>query len=377
MSAWRLQEFGTLCNATQNGPSSDTAMLESPRATGICRLHVVRETALPGLRDAVGRHLALREMSGRETRIDEDRIALRRLDHARLQLPPSSVCQRAGDGVGRSAALGNVLIHAPLSTTSVLDEATDIVSMVASPWAAVVIATSIPYRFLQALFIDRLIEVGSNATRYGTLLGTTANLAIAAFVLALWGRAVFARACRLAASRGEKPQGEGWRVKPVALTSYIFTGTLAELIFYATLFSGIGMIIAAIIGGLAIGTMELNERASVLGAVRLIGRYGRELRIVTALVIVFACAMVVAFINVMATFNFGLWLADVFVGADLSRWSALFTGHNRRFVLAGIAGAWIAIEPFWIAANVVLVRKAGAAETGEDLRVWFEEVRES
>jgi hypothetical protein len=353
-------------------------MLESPDATGICRLHVVCETAVPGVRDAVGWHLALREMPGRQTRIDENRIALRRLDLAAPQLTPSSLRQRAGDGVGRSAALGNVLIHAPLSTTSVLDEATDIVSMVASPWAAVVIATSIPYRFLQALFIDRLIEVGADATRYGTLLGTTANLAIAAFVLALWGRAVFARACRLAASRGEPPQGEAWRVKPVALASYIFTGTLAELVFYATLFSaGTGTILAAILGGLAIGTMELNERASVLGAIRLIARYGRETRIVTALVMVFACAMVVAFINVMATFSFGMWLADVFLSADLSRWGALFSGNNRRFVLAAIAGAWIAIEPFWIAANVVLVRKAGAAETGEDLRVWFEEVRGS
>jgi hypothetical protein len=352
-------------------------MLESPDAAGIRRLHVVRETAVPGMRDAVGRHLALLEMPGRQTRIVENRIAFRRLDLPALLLTPSSLRQRADDGVGRSAALGSVLIHAPLSTTSVLDEATDIVSMVASPWAAVVIATSIPYRFLQALFIDRLIEVGGEASHYGVLLGTTANLAIAAFVLALWGRAVFARACRLAASRGEAPSGEAWRVAPVALASYIFTGTLAELIFYATLFSGIGTLVAAIIGGLAIGTMELNERASVFGALRLIGRYGRELRIVMALTLVFACAMVVAFINVMATFGLGMWLADVFLGADLSRWSVLFSGHNRRFVLAAIAGAWIAIEPFWIAANVVLVRKAGAAETGEDLRVWFEEVRES
>ena len=70
-------------------------------------------------------------------------------------------------------------------------------------------------------------------------------------------------------------------------------------------------------------------------------------------------------------------LVDVFLGADLSRWSVLFSQHDRRFVLATIAGAWIAIEPFWIAANVVLVRKAGAAETGEDLRVWFEELRQS
>jgi hypothetical protein len=269
------------------------------------------------------------------------------------------------------------LIHAPLSTTSVLDEATDTVSMVAAPWAAVLIATSIPYRFLQAMFIDRLIEVGPEAPHYGTLLGTTANLAIVAFVFALWGRAVFARACRLAAARGAAPGGEAWRVAPTALACYVFTGTLAELIFYATLFSGIGTIIAAVVGGLAIGTMELNERASIFGAMRLIARYGREVRVVTALVIVFACAMVVSIINVTATFGLGMWLSDVFLGADLTRWTPLFSGHNRRFVLACIAGAWIAIEPFWIAANVVLVRKAGAAETGEDLRVWFEELRQS
>ena len=35
------------------------------------------------------------------------------------------------------------------------------------------------------------------------------------------------------------------------------------------------------------------------------------------------------------------------------------------------------IEPFWIAANVLLVRKAGAAESGDDLRVWFEELQRS
>ena len=352
-------------------------MLESPGATGICRLHVVRETAVPGMRDAVGRHLALLEMPGRQARIIEDRIAFRRLGLPAVLLTPSSLRQRADDGVGRSAALGSVLIHAPLSTTSVLDEATDIVSMVASPWAAVVIATSIPYRFLQALFIDRLFEVRGEASHYGTLLGTTANLAILAFVLALWGRAVFARACRLAASRGEPPSGEAWRVTPVALASYTFTGTIAELVFYATLFSGIGTFVAAILGGLAIGTMELNERASVSASIRLIAKYGREMRILLALTVVFACAMVVAFINVIATFSLGMSLADVFLGADLSRWSILFSPNNRRFVLAAIAGAWIAIEPFWIAANVVLVRKAGAAETGEDLRVWFEEVRES
>lgn len=266
------------------------------------------------------------------------------------------------------------MIHAPLSTTSVLDESTDVMSL-AAPWASVVILTSVPYRFLQMFFIDRLIEVGGDATHYGKLLGSTANMAIAAFVLALWGRAVFARACRLAAARGSRPGLEVFRIRPAALASYIFTGTLAELLFYASMVTCIGTFVVTILGGLAIGTMELNEEASVSGPLRLIARYGREVRVVTALVIVFACAFVVALINVVATFGLGLWLSDVFLGMDMSRFTVLFGNHNRRFVLTAIAGAWIAIEPFWIAANVMLVRKAGAAETGEDLRVWFEELR--
>ena len=46
------------------------------------------------------------------------------------------------------------MIRAPLSTTSVLDEAADVARLTASPWAALLILTEIPYRFLQAVFVD-------------------------------------------------------------------------------------------------------------------------------------------------------------------------------------------------------------------------------
>jgi hypothetical protein len=267
------------------------------------------------------------------------------------------------------------VIHAPLSTTSVLDEATDVISL-AAPFGAAVILTSMPYRFMQALFLDRLIEIGGEAPSYGRLLGSTANLAIATFVMALWGRAIFARACRLAAARGSAPGREAFRVPPAPLACYIFTGTLAELGFYASAVTCFGPFLALIFGGLAIGTFELNDEVSVVRSLRLIARYGRELAIVIALAFVFLCALVVALVNVMASFAIGLWFSDVFLGVDLTRWSALFEFTNRRFVLAAIAGAAIFIEPLWIAANVVLVRKTGAAETGEDLRVWFEELQQ-
>ena len=79
------------------------------------------------------------------------------------------------------------MIRAPLSITSVLDESADVVA-VAAPWTAVLVLTSLPYRLAQILFVDRLFEAGSEAIRYGNVLGCTANLAIAAFVLSLLPR---------------------------------------------------------------------------------------------------------------------------------------------------------------------------------------------
>ena len=45
----------------------------------------------------------------------------------------------------------------------------------------------------------------------------------------------------------------------------------------------------------------------------------------------------------------------------------------RRYIVT--AGAIMLVEPFWIAAYVVFVRKAGAQESGDDLRAWFAELR--
>jgi hypothetical protein len=83
----------------------------------------------------------------------------------------------------------------------------------------------------------------------------------------------------------------------------------------------------------------------------------------------------VALVNLAAAFQLGAWLAGAIGGFDAPRWQLLFSGDNRRFMLILAAGAVIVVEPFWIAANVVYVRKAGAEESGDDLRAWFDELR--
>ncbi|HEX6099783.1 MAG TPA: hypothetical protein VF432_25950 [Thermoanaerobaculia bacterium] len=266
------------------------------------------------------------------------------------------------------------MIRAPLSITSVLDEATEVVSMTAAPWAGVLVATALPYRFLQALFFDQLIEVGKDASQYGRLLGGTANLIVAAILLALWGRAVYARACRVALGRGMTPGREVWRVPAAALISYFLTSSVLLVAGTLSALTCFGLLIVSIVAGLAIGTMELNERVSVIEPFRLMRRYTRAATLI-GMSFVFFCAIFVALVNIAAAFGLAVWALSALGGFDAPRWELLFSGNNRRYMLMLVAGALIAVEPFWVAAHVVFVRKAGAQERGDDLRAWFEELR--
>lgn len=267
------------------------------------------------------------------------------------------------------------MIRTQLSTTSVIDDAGEVVSRAGASWAALLAATLIPYRFLQALFFDQLLEVGSDASRYGNLLGGTANMIVASVLLAFFGRAVYARAVRLALGRDSAPGREAWRVSPAAFLSYLLTASAAMFVGYLSLFTIFGFIAAVMLSGLAVGTMELNERPGVVGPFRHIMRYTQRVGVPLALVFVFFCAFMVAFVNLGAAFALGQWLISSIGGFDAPHWNLLYGLGNRRFTLMLIAGALIIVEPFWIAAHVVYVSKAGAAERGDDLRIRFEELK--
>jgi hypothetical protein len=267
------------------------------------------------------------------------------------------------------------LIRAPLSTTAVLDEAADAVRLTAAPWGGLLIITSLPYRFAQAIFADRLLELRGDAVHYGNYLGSLASLTMIAFVISRFGRLVFARAVNHAFEAGEGAGATPLRVSPALFLNYVYTSAIAELISIATMITCIAPLLATMLSGLAIGTAELNDQPSLVAPFRRIGRYGRDLKVVAALVLVFGCAFFVAAVNILAAFGIGMWLASSVGGWDLHRWTILMSFANHRFVVMMIAGAVLALEPFWIAAHVTLVRKAGAEESGDDLRAWFEELR--
>ena len=237
------------------------------------------------------------------------------------------------------------------------------------------ILTALPYRFAQVYFVDRLLEFGSDASHYGRYLLGVAAWTMVAFVIARWGRLVFARAIRLATDSGRTAGREAMRIPPATLIDYLYVSLVLECVSVAVFMTCLGPAIFTIVSGLAIGTAELNEQPSAIGPFRRIAKHGRSAGIATALALVFGIAAVVAAVNVTAAFGFGMWLASAVGGWDAHRWSVLISPANRRFVLVVIAAALIVIEPFWVAAYVTLVRKGEAAESGDDLRAWLEELR--
>jgi hypothetical protein len=268
------------------------------------------------------------------------------------------------------------LIRAPLSTTSVLDEATEVVTMAGPGWAGLVILAALPLRYLEAIFLDQLFEVGSKALQYGNLLGATATMTVFTMLIAIWGRAIYARACRLAHARNGAPGRAAWRMPIAALASYVLTASASVLIGYATLFTCVGFFAAVVFSGLAIGTMEQNERVSLTGPFKRIFAAAKHVAIPIALALIFFCALFVALVNLAGAISIATWLAGALGDFDAPHWQTLFE-KNRRYYLMLFAGAFATLEPFWIAAYVVYVRKAGAQESGDDLRTWFEELQRS
>ncbi len=260
-----------------------------------------------------------------------------------------------------------------------LDETSDAVARTASPWAGLLILTSIPYRFLQVLFIERLDDLRGSAMHYGRALGEMATWITLAFVLSLAGRAVFARAVRLSESGGEAEEGEArltflpFRLRPGALLSYIYAATIAELTFLLSLLTIVGIPLAIMLAGLAVGTMELNREAGLLAPLRLIAKYLKSGCTQLAVTLLFGIALLATWINIYAVAQIVLALSNAFAGTDVARWTLLV--GSRHFGWLALAGAILALEPFWVAANVVLVRKAGAQESGEELRLWFRELQ--
>jgi hypothetical protein len=263
--------------------------------------------------------------------------------------------------------------HIPVS--ELLDDGAEVALRVATPWVGLLWLTSLPLRFLQAHFAARILDLGADAAQYGDYLRGLALGAMGALLLSSWGRAVYVRACGLGLRSEDAPGPEALRIAPVALAGYVYLALMIEVLFFALAITGLAIPLLVVAAGVAAAAHPHIERPGLLAPLRAVAPPLAEGRALTGLVFVFAVAFVAALANLYFVFQLGRWLAGGVPGLDPAVWDTLLSPGNARFVLVLVAGAILAVEPFWLAALTVLVHRARSRETGEDLRLRFERLR--
>jgi hypothetical protein len=262
-----------------------------------------------------------------------------------------------------------------LAVSEILDDAAEAAMRVAAPWMGLLWLCSLPLRFVQVHFAARLLELGPRAGEYGNYLHGLAFAATAALLPSLWARAVFVRACGLGLREEAAPGRITLKVPPAAFADYVYVALLAEVLFYGGAPSLVAPPLAILLAGLAAASHPYFDRPGLLAPLRETCSGLVHGRVLAALLLVFAVALLIVFVNLYFVFQIGLWLAGAMPGVDPTPWEALLSADNRAFLLVLLAGAILAVEPFWIAALTVFAHKARSRDSGEDLRLWFERLK--
>jgi hypothetical protein len=265
---------------------------------------------------------------------------------------------------GRAAALAEVL-----------DDASDLVAAVASPWAGLLWLTAVPLRLAQAHFAARLGELGPEARGYGDHLHGLAVVATLAFLLSLWGRAAFARACSQRLRSLETPGREALRLPAAPLASYACAALAIEAAFWATALTLVAVPFLALVAGLAAATSPRLEGPGLVRPFVLVAEGAGPVGPLLGLLVVFGVALLLAAANLVVLVQAGLWLAGGLASFDVARWQGVLGLSNPRLLLVVAAGAWVLVEPWWLASLAVHVHRQRSRSTGEDLRLWFERLR--
>jgi len=284
-----------------------------------------------------------------------------------------------------------------------LDDAAELVVRTVPEWAAVLALASLPLRLLEVHFANRLLQLGAHAGGHLHHLLSISWLVTLALLPALWGRAVFARACALALQSGTRvPPGLALRLPAAGLVGYLYAAMVWTGLFQALGWMLLPLPMLALGSGLAAATAQMTgdagdagdagsagagggtggggggdrpARPGPLASLARVLRGAPPLAACVGLAVTFGAALAVAALNLYALVRLCLWLAGGVSGLDLAAWSLALGAGNRHFLLLLLAGAVALVEPFWLASLVVGVRAARARQSGEDLVSRFAELR--
>ncbi len=254
-----------------------------------------------------------------------------------------------------------------------IDDGADAVGRLAA-WTGLLWITALPSRLLFALLFARLLELGAEATQYGDFLRGLAYAALLAWLVSLWGRQVFVRACRHALQSERPPPRSLLRVPARELAGYQVAALFVEALFWMLLLTFVAPVALLVGAGLAAAASG-RAGPGPLEALRELGRsVGPAMRLVRLLV-VFAFGLAFAAINLHLFFRLGLWLASGLAGLDTTSWDAVLGWQNPLYRVLIVTGAAMLLEPVWLAALTVHVELLRSRSSGDDLRRWFAELR--
>jgi len=267
---------------------------------------------------------------------------------------------------------------AGITVAGVLDEAVDLVSRGVPGWAGLLALVSLPLRLCEVHLWNRLSQLGAGAGAVVGHVTAISWLVTLALLPALWGRAVFVRAClrELQGASGATARIPLRRLlRPAGFASYVYTALIFEAFFFALGWTIVAIPLLALLTGLAAATSQLSDPPGLLASPLRVPRHASPPVTLIALTAVFTVALLVAFLNLTALFWLVLALGDGTAGIDLSWWKGALSWDNRPFVLLLLAGAITVVEPFWLAALTLVVRRLRARQSGEDLAAWLTALR--
>lgn len=227
---------------------------------------------------------------------------------------------------------------------------------------AVLLFTALPFRLLEAHFIDLLLRLRGEAARYGNLLIAVSALTVAAFVVSLYGRAVFIRAC-------QHPP-ESWRqllrVDGRSFLTYVYVAfaiQLAQVLFSPAI---ITVPVAVMLSGVAAAASIDPPRPGILKPFGQLGPYLQPGRVLAGLMSVFGIAFLVITINLSFLAGVLVWAAGALPDFDSLKWGIAMEGSSRARLAIVVVSIMI-IEPFFLAAMHVFADRVRSRHNGEDL----------
>jgi hypothetical protein len=266
------------------------------------------------------------------------------------------------------------VLSGSITIVEVFDQGANLVSR--NPMAVGVLwLTALPVRCLTVLLVVTVMTLGDQSRHAAGTLETLAWQTTVAWLVSLWGRQCYVRACAQSMA-GTRPTLRALlRVPGPALLAHLQVALLIEVLFWALLplmvvapccvvLAAVGAVTAPLVGPgwwRPVRSLALPAGIIALLLVSLSALVGIVIACVNLHLVVLACR----------------WLGGALVGVSVATWSPLVSWDNPLYRGLLLVGGGLAIEPLYLAIVVAIVDRAYARSSGQDLRHWFSEIEAS